>query len=182
IIPFADTSGGRDALLRSLILVGGLMLVLLAARSSWVDHKLTRLIAAALTRFTSIEARDYAALLNLSNGFTVAELHVDAGDWIARCTLEELHLHDEGVAVLGLQRGMSDAYVGVPIHGTPVLAGDTVVLYGKASRIAELDTRKAGPAGDAAHELAVTDHFENDGLDSTKDAAEMMQLAEMQRA
>ena len=39
---------------------------------------------------------------------------------------------------------MSDAYVGVPIDGTPVLPGDTIVVYGQASRIAELnETQRA---------------------------------------
>lgn len=182
IISFTNTSGGRDALWRSLVLVGGLAVVLLIARSTWVDRQLTRAIAACITRYTSIEARDYAALLNLSNGFTVAELQVEPTDWVARRTLDELRLHDEGILVLGLQRGMTDAYVGVPIDETPVLPGDTMVVYGRAAHIAELDTRAAGPDGEAAHGRAAADHMTHDRLQSTRDAAEMMDCDEMRGA
>ena len=180
IISFTNTSGDRTVLWRSLVLVGGLAVVLMIARSGWVDRHLTRFIAASITRYTSLEARDYASLLNLSNGFTVAELHIESDDWVARCTLAELHLHEEGIAVLGLQRGMSDAYVGVPIDETPVLPGDTMVVYGQASQIAELDSRKSGSSGDQAHERAVTEHLENDRILSSRDAAEMMTHEEMQ--
>jgi hypothetical protein len=181
IISFTTTTDGRDAFLRSLTLVAGLSVVLLVARNPWIDRKLTRIIAGSLSRYTRIDARGYAALLNLTDGFTVAELHVDADDWIACRTLAELDLCGEGVAVLGLQRGSRDAYVGVPIGESPVLPGDTMVVYGQVSRIAELDERKAGAAGDQAHELAVTEHLESDRLESTRDATEMMGHDEMRR-
>ena len=56
-----------------------------------------------------------------------------------------------------------------------------MVVYGQVSRIAELDERKAGAAGDRAHELAVTEHLESDRLESTRDATEMMGHDEMRR-
>ena len=182
IISFTDTSGSLQALWRSLILLGGLTVVLLIARNHWIDRQLTRAIASLLSRYTTIEARDYAALLNLSNGFTVAELHVEASDWLSGGRLGELRLRDEGVVVLGLQRGEKGGYVAVPIHGTPVLPGDTMVVYGHGARIAELDSRQAGSAGDNAHELAVADHAENDGLESSMDAAAMMDHDQMRRS
>ena len=147
--------------------------MLLVARNAWVDRQLTRGIASLLTRYTSIEARDYAALLNLSDGFTVAELHIDAGDWLADGKLGELRLRDEGVVVLALQRAVSAAYVAVPIFGTPVHPGDTLVVYGHVSQIAELDNRKAGHEGDSAHEQAVAEHVEGHGRDSAMDAEAM---------
>jgi hypothetical protein len=182
IISFTTATDGGDAFSRSLVLAGGLLVVLLISRSKWVDRHLSRLIAASLTKYTDIDARDYAGLLNLSNGFAVIELHIKADDWLAGRVLGEIRLHDEGVAVLGLTRGMSDSYVGVPIDGTPILPGDAIVIYGHKPRLSELDSRKAGVAGDRAHDHAVEEHLGSLHLESMKDARDVMASDEMRGA
>ena len=77
------------------MLAGGLLVVLLISRSAWVDRHLSSAIATSLTRYTDIDARDYAGLLNLSNGFAVIELHIKPGDWLAGRVLGDTGLHDE---------------------------------------------------------------------------------------
>ena len=55
--------------------------------------------------------------------------------------------------MLGIHRANGD-YVGVP-HGDAVIEpGDLLVLYSTEGRLEELDARKRGVAGDAAHERA----------------------------
>src|SRR5947209_4666550 len=91
------------------ILAGGLGALAILARSRVLEC----IIDAALQRWTDLEVRDYADLLHLSGDFTVAELGVEDGDWLAERTLGEMHLRDEGVVVLGITRA-GGGWIGAP--------------------------------------------------------------------
>jgi uncharacterized protein with PhoU and TrkA domain len=71
---------------------------------------------------------------------------------VAGRTLADLRLRDEGLVVLGIHR--DGGYVGVPDPHARVEDGDTLVLYGRTGRVAELDDRRRGASGDRAHEQA----------------------------
>ncbi len=149
------TRGGTGATgYRILELIVGLVVLLLLARSSWVDRHLSPLIGRFLSRYTDVPLRDYAALLELEQGYRVHELAIAPHDWVAGRTLSELSLRDEGVVVLGVSHRRG-GWVGVPTGETLVEAGDTLVVYGKAEAVEELDERQRGAEGDAAHEQAV---------------------------
>lgn len=156
VLSFAGTDSGQRGT-RLLIVVGGLFVIWLLARNKWADRGLSRLIARGLGRWTDLDARDYAALLHLSGPFAVMEMAVDADDWLAGRTLGDLRLRDEGVLVLGISRA-DGHWIGVPRFDTELRAGDTLVVYGRSPRLAELDRRPAGPDGDAAHDAAVAEH------------------------
>ena len=138
--------------LRLAILAGGLVLLSLFARTRLLE----RAIDAALERWTDLDVRDYADLLRLSGDWSVAELHVEDDDWLAECALGELHLRDEGVIVLGITRPGGD-WLGAPDGDTVLHAGDVLVVYGREDRVCELDDRRGGATGDAAHAAAVAD-------------------------
>jgi NhaP-type Na+/H+ and K+/H+ antiporter len=140
---------------RVLVLVGGLFLVWLLMRSAWVDRHLSRLIRRLLNRVSDLEARDYASLLDLGGEYTVLELAVREGDWVAGHTLEELRLRDEGVVVLGVER--TGRYFGAPAGDTVISPGDTLVVYGRERRLSELDRRRRGTVGDDAHRVAAAE-------------------------
>lgn len=142
---------------RLAMLLGGLVALWLLARSAWVDRRLSGLIARALERWTDLDARDYAALLHLSGPYTVMEMAVGAGDWLAGRTLGELALRDEGIIVLGISRP-NGTYLGAPRFDTDIRANDTLVLYGRSPRLCELDRRPAGETGDERHAAAVEEH------------------------
>lgn len=135
-------------------LLGGVAFLWAVATSRWVDRWLSRVIRWALSRWTSLEVRDYAALLNLSGGYKVAELQVRPGDWLAGKTLSDMRLRDEGVLVLGIQRA-DGTYIGAPRGWTEVHPGDTLIVYGRAELLSELDRRCSGAEGDRAHAAAV---------------------------
>jgi uncharacterized protein with PhoU and TrkA domain len=97
-------------------------------------------------------ARDYATVLDLSGDYAVAELQVRAGDWVANQSLRELRLRDEGVVVMGIHR--AGAYLGAPGPDAVIAPEDTLVLYGREARIAELDRRARDRTGDTAHTRA----------------------------
>jgi K+/H+ antiporter YhaU regulatory subunit KhtT len=158
IISFARTDR-EGALLRILVLVGGLVALLFLARSATFDRLLQRLIARVLARYTDLDVRDYAALLHISGEYAVAELLVEPGDWVAERRLDELDLPEEGLRVLGIEQS-GGVYLGAPDGDTTIRPGDTLILYGRADAVAEIDRRKAGPTGDAEHLDAVEEERE----------------------
>ncbi len=154
LLTFIEAGQPGQWLPRIAVLAAGLLLIGALATSSWVDRQISRLTTWALRRYTELEVRDYSALLHLAGEYKVVELEVRPGDWLADQTLGELDLRKEGLMVLGVQRP-DGAYVGVPRGGTRVEAGDVLVVYGRTSALAELDRRRAGHAGEVAHQEAV---------------------------
>lgn len=85
-------------------MIGGLFLLFLVARSDRVDRVLSRLIARGLNRWTEIDARDDASLLHVGGDYSVVEMRVGRGDWMAGRTVRELDLRSRGVLLLGVTR------------------------------------------------------------------------------
>jgi Trk K+ transport system NAD-binding subunit len=139
---------------RVLELVLGLLVLVTVSRSRWVDRRLTEAISHLLRRYTQLPTRDIAGLLDLSGDYSVSELMVSDGDWIAGRSLGELGLRDEGVVVLGLTR-KDGRYLAAPTGHTGVVPGDILVVYGRSELLNELDDRPAGRVGDVAHEAAI---------------------------
>lgn len=150
LLSFAGVSGSQGVT-RLLWLAGGVALLWMLATRAWVERALDLAMRWALDRWTRLRAIDYAQLLDLSGHYGVRQLSVDEGDWVEGRRLEELHLFDEGIVVLGIHRADGD-YLGVPRGETRVEADDRLVLYGRAEDLAELDERRSGPTGDEAHE------------------------------
>ena len=146
-------TGEQDAgslLLRIVTLIVGIVVLLLLFRSRRVDRGLTRLITAALRRFTTLDVRDFVQLLDLAADYTVAELAVESDSWVAERELTDLHLPQEGVLVLGVRRA-DGTFIGAPRGHTAIHEHDTLVVYGFADVIADLGRRKIGFEGDRAH-------------------------------
>jgi hypothetical protein len=150
VVGFAGEGETGGVLARVGMLVGGLALILLAARSQMIDRMLSRLISAALRRFTRLELRDYVQLLDLAANHAVAELGLEADSWLAEHRLADLHLPDEGVLVLGIRQA-DGTFLGAPRGHTAVHEHDTLVVYGFADVLEDLGTRRVGMEGDRAH-------------------------------
>ena len=151
-LSFATTVSAGDAVLRLVLLFAGVVLLYLAARSQRLDRVLQPLIRRMLRRFTDIDVRDYASLLHIHGDFAVSELAVEEGDWLAGKLLQDVRPADEGLLVLGVQRG-SLSYLGAPTGATRIEAGDVLIVYGPTHRLAELD-RRDQVHGDEAHDAA----------------------------
>ena len=161
-VVLSASSGGGITLGRAALLAAGLAILGLLARS----RALTRAIDAALNRWTDLEVRDYADLLQLSGDFTVSELKVQPEDWLAERSLGELHLRDEGHVVLGVTRAKG-GWIGAPDGDTTLHAGDVLVVYGRENRVEEIDDRRRDASGDQAHRQAVA---EQERLEAAEDA------------
>jgi hypothetical protein len=166
VLSFRGGSAG-DRLTRAGVLIGALFLVWLVSRTSPVDRALSRAIAWILCR-RGYAARDYATVLDLSGDYAVAELRVHEADWIANRSLRELRLRDEGVVVMGIHR--AGGYLGAPGPDTVIAPEDTVVLYGREARIAELDRRARDRTGEAAHEQASAEESSIEARERSLDA------------
>jgi len=157
MVSLMDAKDNQRGLWNLTFLSCGLLALWLISQSRLVERRLNQLISWALRNFSRLEVRDYVALLNLQQGFAVTELRVGHHDWLANKTLTELHLPKKGVLILGIQRTNPSVYIGAPRAKTEVQADDTLVLYGPIERLEELDQRRAGKQGDAAHRAAVTE-------------------------
>jgi K+/H+ antiporter YhaU regulatory subunit KhtT len=146
-------------------LAAGLALLALLSRSRLLE----RVIDRALARWTDLDVRDYADLLELTGDFAVAELKVEEGDWLAEEPLRDLHLRDEGIVVLGITRTNGN-WLGAPDGDTVVHAGDTLVVYGRDDRVCELDMRRDDATGDAAHAAAVAEQERLEAAEEELDA------------
>lgn len=146
-------AGAGGALMRTAVLALGLVAVYAASRSQVVDRHIARAVARLLNRYTDLDVRDYAGLLRVAGPYSVTELHVESGDWMAGRSLGELRLRDEGVVVLGIVSS-GGLYAGAPGKETTVHEGDQLIVYGHDDTLAELDQRRRGSSGDAAHRRA----------------------------
>jgi len=143
-----------DGLAHAAALFIGLLALLGLASNAWLDRRLSIAIGWMLKRFTDLDVKDYDSLLQLSGEYRVSELYVEADDWLAGRRLGELELRREGLNVLGVKRA-SGAYEGNPVGDTRLAPADAIIVYGRTSDLAELDTRRAGWRGDAEHRRAV---------------------------
>ncbi|MFW6061678.1 MAG: TrkA C-terminal domain-containing protein [Planctomycetota bacterium] len=170
IFSFAGEGTGEQKLYRLLYLAGGVFVLLLATQLRWVDRALRRGMERLLQRWTGLDTRDYASLLRLSGEYTVMELQVQEGDWVAGKKLQDCQLRKEGILVLGLTRD-DGSYVGAPHGNTEIYPGDTLLLYGRGDDLAELSKRQAGGAGDAAHVEAEREQEEHVAEQERQEAA-----------
>jgi hypothetical protein len=145
--------GEGDTAIKVVLLAAGLGALWAAASSSMVDRHLSKVISWSLKRYTRLEVKDYASLLNLSGEYRVTELKVKPESWIADKDLGETKLRDEGVLVLAVRKEQGK-YLGAPRGETRIEAGDLLVLYGRKSRLDNLDQRVTGPEGNKEHEEA----------------------------
>ena len=145
IVSFTVTSNSGRWAENLLVLLGSVATLWALSRSRWVDRTMSRLVTAALRRWTNLDVNDYAALLQLSSGYTVLEIRVQPGDPLAGMSLGELNLSRDGVLVLGIHRADS-AFVGTPTGETRIDVDDTLIVYGPLPKLAILEHR-AAPAG-----------------------------------
>jgi hypothetical protein len=154
ILSFADTSGESNRVFLLLWMIGAVAVLGLLAKSEFVERWLSRLMQWALQRWTDVDTRDYAGLLNLSGEYGIMEVRVRDNDWLAGKDLRNCRLAQEGVIVLGIYRN-DGSYVGAPKADTRIYPDDRLLFYGRAGGLRELDRRRADRSGDEAHEQAV---------------------------
>ncbi len=171
ILTFVISDSEFSLISSVLIIVLGVGGIWWAAQSQAVDRFLSSIIDKALRRYTSLDVRDYSAILHLRGDYQVTELRVENQDWMAGKTLQELRLSHEGVIVLGVQREKGN-YIGTPGGDTKILPNDVLTVYGRASSFSSLDTRKKGAEGDQEHFASVMKHSGIEQAEKAEDSVE----------
>jgi hypothetical protein len=154
VLTFVEPAAGALPWIRLGTLVLGLTGLWALANSRLIDQWITSLTMRALHRFTHIDTSDYAGLLHVGGDYVITELLVEEGDWLADRDLATLHLRQEGVVLLGIERP-DGTYHGVPSSSTVLRPSDVLVIYSRRATVAELDHRRVGRAGDRAHRKAM---------------------------
>ncbi|MFH1723070.1 MAG: TrkA C-terminal domain-containing protein [Elusimicrobiota bacterium] len=154
ILTFMRSEGAGSVAVKISLLLAGIVVLWLFATSRWADRLLYRVVNHLLKRYTRLDVQDYAALLQLAGEYQVSELLIEPGDWLEGETLEKVGLREEGVLVLGIRR-RDGTYRGIPDPQSKAVAGDTLILYGRATTFAMIDERKRGKLGDIEHYDAV---------------------------
>lgn len=159
VLTFVNTASSQEQTVRLLWLAAGISILFLLARSQWVDRHLSRLIQTLLERYTDLEAKDYASLLGIRDGYRVARIEIQPQSWLAQKTLAEANISAEGILILGIHRPDGN-YVGAPQGDTRINRGDELVVYGEAETISQINKRLRGATGDQAHQQAMAEQGE----------------------
>lgn len=161
-----------STLLTAVAIITGTCVIILFARSRWLNRLITPVIERALDRTTELTIRDYTRLLGLQSEYQVYEITVNEDTWLADKSLHELNLPAEGVLMLAIKRA-DGSYVGAPGPETEIQPGDTVVLYGQRHRLKELADRKSDDMQARADAVKDhQDHVEGEGWSSPSFAVE----------
>jgi hypothetical protein len=159
VLSFVGESGST-VLFRGGVLLGGLLVIYLLARSKYIERGMKKLIAGALKRLTGVHLVDYETLLGLSEGYDICRIEIKDDSWMSDRKLRELRLDREGALVLAIYRGGPDSgdgsrFIGAPVGDTELRAGDQLVCYAPQSVSRNLSDRLKGTGGDAEHESQV---------------------------
>jgi len=142
----------NNSLLYSIIfIIVGLSALWWAIQSDVVNKWLAKVIDKALTKYTDIDVKDYAAILHLSGEYQISELKVRKDSWLANKTLEELELRKEGINLLGIERE-GEEYIGSPNGKTLVKINDVITMYGRDEMFKSLDERERNFRGELNHQ------------------------------
>lgn len=143
---------GQATTERLLVLLAGVVALLILARNEAFNRVLNPLIERMLSRYTTLDLRDYVSLLHLQEDYRIAEIDIKEHNWLANRSIGELDLTGEGVLVLGVKR-VGEEYVGVPPTNLRLRPRDLLVLYGRKRRLREIASRGSG--NEEAHHAAI---------------------------
>lgn len=126
-------TGAFQGTLRLIFLFSGLLLLFVLTQSRWLDLQFSRFVNWLLQRYTTLNVKDYASLLQLSEDYRIAEADIFEKSRLAGQTLQDLQLRKQGIVLLGIRRGAD--YIGVPNGDTQLEQGDHVIFYGRDDHI-----------------------------------------------
>ena len=138
-------------------LLGGVLLLVLVSRLRLINTILTWAITKALAKWTKIAVHDYEQILQVSRGYSLAQILLEEGEWLSHKSLRQLNLTSEGVLVLSIAR-QDGMVLGAPDPDTVVHPGDKLFCYGLEANLANLSERRIGSAGEQAHRQMMIRH------------------------
>jgi len=152
IVAFVGQSG-KEFALRGAILIAGLLLLLLFARSRLIYRAMKHLIVKMLQNHADLGFLDFNELLGLGKGYAISSFPVKENSWLADKPLDSLKLQQEGVLVLTIKRrsGSREELIGAPTAEVIIRPRDELVCYGKIDVLRKLSERLKGRQGNQEH-------------------------------
>ncbi len=144
---------GRGVAIRVGVLVTGIVIIYLVARSRIVYNWMRRMITWALTEYTTLRVLDYEEVLGIGEGYMISRLRVRENSWMDGCPLKDLRLQLEGVLILSVHRYTDEGekIIGIPQADTKIQRGDILICYGRGEALKNLSQRMKGKEGDIEH-------------------------------
>jgi len=154
IIGFTGIEGTTDAWLMIAVLILGLILLWTIANSRIIEGWLSNIISRLLKKYTKLDITDYASLLHLSKDYRITEIGIEEGHWLCEKKIKDTRLRDEGLIILAINR-KDGTFLGAPQADSIIKTFDTLLLYGRAPALIELEKRHAGFRGNVQHRKLV---------------------------
>ncbi len=152
VITFVSPEQTANEWMKLFTLGGAILLLWGFASSTFFDRLMSKLFMKYLKKFSDLDLKDYSSLLHLSRGYQIQELFLVPKHWLIGKTLQSSRLREEGIAVLGVQKGLKEEnYIGAPRADLELCPGDTIVLYGHYETLDSLSSRTPGFVGDLEH-------------------------------
>ena len=147
----------REVANRGGILILGLLVVFLFARSKFIYRVMKHFITKILEAHTSLVLVDFQEILGLSQGYSISQFYVKKNSWIIGKPLKSLHIREEGILILTIKRQVKNQteIIGAPTADMVIKEGDELTCYGKVDAIKNLSERLKGKKGDIEHDLCV---------------------------
>ena len=142
---------------RGLILILGMVLVFLFAKSKFIYRIMKSVITKMLTKSFSSGVYDYYEVLGLGEGYGISTFKVIKNSWLANKTIQTLGIGDEGIIILSIKRKENnrDVVIGAPSANTKIKVGDEMFCYGLTDDLKCLSERLKGKKGNEEHRMFV---------------------------
>lgn len=118
---------------KGIILIIGLLIIFLLARSRHLYNLMKRIISFALKKWTKIRIFDYEKILGFQEGYSISRVVVKDKSHFSEKKLTESRLEQEGVLVLAIYRKIhgKEQFIGAPTGDTLIKSGDILFCYSR---------------------------------------------------
>ncbi len=137
VVTFVQPQDASGHLTSLALILAGIATFATIAKLGFLQRALDWAIRTSLSHAGVIHATDYELLLRVQSGFCVSEVKVLPGCRLADKTLQESRPADDGIVVLGIQKGGGD-YIGAPGPLDQIETGDVIMVYGKDEAISDV--------------------------------------------
>lgn len=124
---------GRDLLVRLALLLIGILILFLLARSRHIYVLMRKIISNALQKWSNLRIFDYEQLLGLSEGYSISRITVRSDSWLVDKSLNELRLDRDSVLILAIYRKINkkETFIGTPAGDTVIKGRDVLICYSR---------------------------------------------------
>lgn len=154
VLAFVGESG-KDVLIRAEVLIFGLAIIFLFARSKYVYSLMKKAITRTLKKYTKLRIYDYEQMFGLSEGYSISKITIKDNSWLRDKRLKDLHLELKKILVLAIyrQEDKGKKLIGAPHGETLIKAGDELICYAREEILNQLLSKKMR-AGDNEKETS----------------------------